>query len=66
MSKRKIELTEQQYQVLRAIVRSFIHDLETRESYTKQKHCSRKREKFFITINWRAAKLLQHTKEQFK
>ena len=66
MSKKKIECTEQQYEVLRAIIRNFVYDLETRESYTKRAHKSRKNERFSITLPWKKVRLLQHMKEQFK
>lgn len=67
MSQKKIiKLTNNQYEVLRAIIRNLVHDLETRESYTKQKHCSRKNERFHISVNWKSVRMLQHIKEQFK
>lgn len=66
MSKKKIECTEKQYEVLRAMIRSLVYDLETRESYTKHKHCARRQEKFYLTVPWKKVRLLQHMKEQFK
>lgn len=63
---KNIKCTNKQYEVLRALVRGLVHDLETRESYTKQKHCSRKNERFHISANWKSVRLLQHMKEQFK
>ena len=61
-----IKCTNQQYEVLRAIVRSLSHDLETRESYTKHLHKSRKGETFHVSVPWKKVRLLQHMKEQFK
>ena len=61
-----IKCTNKQYEVLRAMVRNLVHNLETRESYTKQKHCSRKNEYFQLNVNWKCVRLLQHMKEQFK
>ena len=63
---KKIICTDKQYEVLRAIVRSLVNDLETKESYTKQKHCSRKKDRFFVSVPWKQVRLLQHIKEQFK
>ena len=66
MKKKIIECTPKQYEVLRAIVRKSVRDLETRVSYTKQKHCSRRNEVFHITLNWRNVRSLQRMKDQFK
>lgn len=61
-----IKCTEQQYEVIRAMIKSLVQSLETRESYTKHLHCSRKYEKFEINVPWKKVRLLQHMKEQFK
>ena len=61
-----IKCTDKQYEVLRAIVRNLSRDMEIRESYTKHLHCSRKKEVFQINLNWKAVRVLQHMKEQFK
>lgn len=61
-----IKLTDKQYEIIRRIVKDVSHNLELRESYTKHLHCSRRKEVFPVTLNWRAARLLQHMKEQFK
>lgn len=63
---KKIKCTSQQYEVLRALVRSLVHDLEVRESYTKRSHKSRKGEIFHVSVPWKKVRLLQHMKEQFK
>ena len=63
---KKIVCTNKQYEVIRAIVRSLVRDLETRESYTKHLHRSRKNERFQVGVNWKSVRLLQHMKEQFK
>lgn len=66
MKKYKIECTENQYEILRAIVKRLVSDLETRESYTKHLHKSRKDERFTITVPWKQVRLLQHLKKEFK
>jgi len=62
---RIIKLTEKQYQILRAIVRNLVHDQRVRNSYTKQKHCSRKNEKFNLTVSWKAVTVLSHCEDEF-
>ena len=61
-----IKCTDKQYEVIRAIARNLVHNLEIRESYTKRAHKSRKNESFCINIPWKQVRLLQHMKEQFK
>ena len=66
MSKKIIECTDKQYEVIRYIVRNLCFNLETRESYTKRAHKSRKDERFSISVPWKQVKLLQHLKEKLK
>ena len=67
MSKKiKIECTEQQYEVLRAMIRNLISQIEIEDYFTKQKHCSRKNKYFSTTVPFKKVRLLQHMKEQFK
>ena len=66
LKKYTIECTEKQYEVVRAIINSLVYDLKTRESYTKQKHCSIKNEKFYVSVPWKKVRLLQHLKEKMK
>ena len=61
-----IKCTEQQYEVLRAIVKRLVDNLEVRESYTKHLHKSRKKETFEVSVPWKKVRLLQHMKEEFK
>lgn len=61
-----IKCSDKQYEIIRAIVRDVSHNLELRESYTKQLHCSRKNERFTISIPWKCARVLQHMKEKLK
>lgn len=61
-----IKCTDRQYEILRAMVKNIVHNLEIKESYTKHLHCSRKNEIIQLNLNWKAARILQHMKEQFK
>ena len=63
---KSIKCTDKQYEVIRAMIRSLTRDLETRESYTKHLHKSRKNEIFHLSVPWKKVRLLQHMKEQFK
>ena len=63
---KKIICTDKQYEVLRSVVNTLVHQLEVRESYTRRAHKSRRNESFGINVPWKRVRLLQHMKEQFK
>lgn len=60
---KSIKLTNKQYEVVRQIIRTLVKNQNTRKSYTKHLHKSRKNEKFEISVCWKAVSILSHIKE---